>query len=1240
MPTRASSATRSARRSGVYAHDLEAHRDAVPRAALSARRACVPSTVSLTEIRSHAPARTSSNVRARIRLDVVAAEPEAIACRPVRPGDRRERELVARLLHEARVLGPIVRERPLDEGVRLDLAPEALLEPELRDRDLAGRLGGLELGERPVADAVRLDADPARLELGELVPVERLVPHAEQTQRLLVRQRAARRRGTRSGTKTTAGIAVPPQDRERVLEVVAIAVVEGDQDRAGRKRRPVQVVVAHRVERHRRVAELAEQRHLLREDGGRHGGRVRPEVVDLVVHEHAKRAIGLAVERADAAHRLADRAVDAVLQQLLRPVAHASRECRWLADDLLDEARERARVLLGRREPGLDRDPRRGPEPLCERAVGEHPDECVGERSGVARRDEEPGLAVLDDVRDAADPAATTPRPRQNASTTTRPSPSEREGSTSTVASSSARATSGVGSDSSSASAPAARRRDARRPRAASRGRRGAASRRGRAAQRGATPRRARRPPCSARARRRRAPSGAPGSGVGARSRNGSRSMNAANVARSAPLRLRGRGRRCRRRSSARRPPGAARGARAHRRAARAPSAAASRRAASGAAGSPWMSAITFVGTRASFRAEERERGLLGALGEHRVGPEGAQLARDAERQQRVEAGPSRTRGRVGRTSAKRASDPRCRRPRSRERARPAPPRARRTSARARATAGASSAIRPTMSSFRFTCAAARWSSSSIRAKTASSRVARRPTPARLRRAASRASVVGEEPLDRRCERRRDRRAARAGRSRRRARPRARRRPRSRSPGSRQRAPRRRCAGSSPTPTREREASAARNSRRTPLPRDARRGSATRPSSPSSRARRSSAARSGPSPAIDERRPRAPPRAPRARRPSAFCGPSRPANASIGPSRPSSARSSSRGGSGGTSGAGLGSTETRSGSSPQPSATSRRYALGQKTWRARRSAASRVARRARGSVRRLRPLELLERAVEPAAPRALARRPRPRRASRRAAAARATHRARRAGACSSRRRRPARGAPCERGAPRARAGAREPPGGPVHGVLRAGRARVRRRHHLDAVAALVRGTRRARVRGSPARPDRAARSRRRRATLTARFRRRGASGRRRSRASEAREHDRPGRGEHERRDEHRDRRARRAPLGAEHGDERDRDERLEPVRDDAQPGPPDRDRERLRPADRELDRRGEQDDARGVDGARRTPAPKTTSTSQGIARKNTGTATSISAPAPSVYFADPGEDAHLRARAPSRASAR
>ena len=55
-------------------------------------------------------------------------------------------------------------------------------------------------------------------------------------------------------------------------------------------------------------------------------------------------------------------------------------------------------------------------------------------------------------------------------------------------------------------------------------------------------------------------------------------------------------------------------------------------------------------------------------------------------------------------------------------------------------------------------------------------------------------------------------------------------------------------------------------------------------------------------------------------------------------------------------------------------------------------------------------------------------------------------------------------------------------------------------------------------------------------------------------------------------------------FAAEHGDERDRHDRLETVRDDPQPRPADRDRQRLRPADDELHGRREQDDAGRGDG--------------------------------------------------------
>ena len=50
---------------GLVPGELVGHRyfDEVPSAALKSRRACVPVTVSFSEIRSHAPESTSSNVR-------------------------------------------------------------------------------------------------------------------------------------------------------------------------------------------------------------------------------------------------------------------------------------------------------------------------------------------------------------------------------------------------------------------------------------------------------------------------------------------------------------------------------------------------------------------------------------------------------------------------------------------------------------------------------------------------------------------------------------------------------------------------------------------------------------------------------------------------------------------------------------------------------------------------------------------------------------------------------------------------------------------------------------------------------------------------------------------------------------------------------------------------------------------------------------------------------------------------
>ena len=185
---------------------------------------------------------------------------------------------------------------------------------------------------------------------------------------------------------------------------------------------------------------------------------------------------------------------------------------------------------------------------------------------------------------------------------------------------------------------------------------------------------------------------------------------------------------------------------------------------------------------------------------------------------------------------------------------------------------------------------------------------------------------------------------------------------------------------------------------------------------------------------------------------------------------------------------------------------------------------------------------------------------------------------------------------------------------PVHGIRPRRRLRVGRRHDLDRVSALGEEVRErgrmARRAAGIGRPDpgddddphgwSAAPPGRSDARTSAR---------RRS------DHDEPGGGEHERRDEDGDRSARRPPLGAEHGDERNRDERLEPVRHDPQPRPPDRDGQRLRPAEREVDRGGEQDDRARRSTAPSYSEPKTTSMSHGIATKKTGTATSMTAPA-------------------------
>ena len=196
------------------------------------------------------------------------------------------------------------------------------------------------------------------------------------------------------------------EDRQRVLEVVAVAVVEGDEDGAGRKWSAVDVVIAHPIERHRRVAETVEEADLLREDRRRHGRRVRLKVVDLVVHENAERPLGLSVEPSGAGHRLSDRAIDAVLQELLRSVGPHRVSVGGLSGDVVHELADAAGVLLRRREPRLNSGVGGCAKALRERTIREHAYERVGESGRVPGLDEDARLPVFHDVRDPADAAS------------------------------------------------------------------------------------------------------------------------------------------------------------------------------------------------------------------------------------------------------------------------------------------------------------------------------------------------------------------------------------------------------------------------------------------------------------------------------------------------------------------------------------------------------------------------------------------------------------------------------------------------------------------------------------------------------------------------------------------------------------------------------------------------------------------------------------------------------------------
>ena len=120
---------------------------------------------------------------------------------------------------------------------------------------------------------MRLDPDSRPLEVDQLVPVDRAVEDALRSETFLVRQRLpvveVADRDEQHG-----GIAVLLQHGRGVVEVVVVAVVEGDQHGLRRQRRVAHVVIEHRFEVDDDVAELAHLVHLLVEDRDRHGQRV------------------------------------------------------------------------------------------------------------------------------------------------------------------------------------------------------------------------------------------------------------------------------------------------------------------------------------------------------------------------------------------------------------------------------------------------------------------------------------------------------------------------------------------------------------------------------------------------------------------------------------------------------------------------------------------------------------------------------------------------------------------------------------------------------------------------------------------------------------------------------------------------------------------------------------------------------------------------------------------------------
>ena len=220
----------------------------------------------------------------RVRLDVVATQAQPVGAGRVQAGRRGEGELVAGGGDERKVTSP---DRALHVREGAHRPPEPFLETLLRERELSRRLVVSELGQRRVADPVGLDPHAERLELGERLPVERRVLAAVARGRTLVRERLTVVE-VRDRDEEHGRVAVLLEHRRRVVQVVAVAVVERDQHRPSRQWATVAVVVEHGVEVDDGVAELAQQAQLLVELRDGDGQRRRGAVVDLVVEQHAE----------------------------------------------------------------------------------------------------------------------------------------------------------------------------------------------------------------------------------------------------------------------------------------------------------------------------------------------------------------------------------------------------------------------------------------------------------------------------------------------------------------------------------------------------------------------------------------------------------------------------------------------------------------------------------------------------------------------------------------------------------------------------------------------------------------------------------------------------------------------------------------------------------------------------------------------------------------------------------------